>query len=61
MQVGDLIREKQHPEDGYAVIVHIGDLRAKEPYKVWCPYWQGVVAFEKKYVQEQCEVISASR
>jgi len=58
MQVSDLIREKQHPEDGYAVIVHIGDLRAKEPYKVFCPYWQGVVSFDKKYVQEQCEVVS---
>ena len=61
MQVGDLIREKEFPEDGCAVIVHVGDLRTKKPYKVFCPYWQAVIAFEKKYVQEQCEVVSASR
>ena len=61
MQVGDLIREKEFPEDEYGVIVYIGDLRTKKPYKVFCPYWQAVMAFEKKYVQEACEVINASR
>jgi len=61
MKIGDLIREKEFPEDSLGIIVHVGDLRTKKPYKVWCPYWQGIVAFEKKYVQEVCEVVSASR
>lgn len=62
MQVGDLIREKEFPEDSCGLVVAIGDLRTKKPYKVWCPYWNAVVAFEKKYIQEVCEVVSnASR
>ena len=61
MKVGDLIREEEFPEDECGVIVYVGDLRTKKPYKVFCPYWQAVIAFEKKYVHEQCEVISASR
>tara|TARA_R110000824_G_scaffold216002_2_gene402613 strand:- start:152 stop:361 length:210 start_codon:yes stop_codon:yes gene_type:complete len=62
MQIGDLIREKEFPEDSCGIIVHVGDLRTKKPYKIWCPYWSGIVAFEKKYVQEACEVFSnASR
>ena len=61
MQVGDLIREKEFPEDSSGIIVHVGDLRTKKPYKVYCPHSQGVLPFTKKYIQEQCEVISASR
>tara|TARA_R110000824_G_scaffold56294_1_gene154271 strand:- start:227 stop:484 length:258 start_codon:yes stop_codon:yes gene_type:complete len=61
VQAGDLIREKEFPEDSLGVVVHIGDMRTKKPYKVFCPYWGAVVAFAKEYVQEQCEVISASR
>ena len=62
MQVGDLIREKEFPEDSCGIIVHVGDLRTKKPYKIWGPCWQGIAAFEKKYVQEGCEgVSSASR
>ena len=60
MQVGDMIREKEFPEDSCGIIVHVGDLRTKKPYKVWCPYWGRVAAFEKKYVQEVCEVISSA-
>ena len=60
MQVGDLIREKEFPEDEPGVIVHIGDLRTKKPYKVFCPYWQAVMAFEKEYIHKTCEVINAS-
>jgi hypothetical protein len=58
MNVGDLIREKEFPEDSCGVIVHIGDLRTKKPYKVYCTYWSVPVAFSKKYIQEMCEVIS---
>tara|TARA_B100000809_G_C14632574_1_gene349145 strand:- start:153 stop:338 length:186 start_codon:yes stop_codon:yes gene_type:complete len=61
VQAGDLIREKEYPEDSLGVIVHVGDLRTKKPYKVFCPYWGGVVPLEKKYIEEQCEVISAAR
>jgi len=61
MKVGDLIREKQYPTDQYGIIVEIGDLRTKEPYKVYCPGHGKVVAFKKKYIQEDCEVISESR
>ena len=60
MQVGDLIREKEYPDDSCGVIVHIGDLRTKKPYKVWCPFWQGIMDFDKNYVQEVCEVVSSA-
>ena len=60
MHAGDLIREKEFPEDAPALIVQVGDLRTKKPYKVWCPFWQGIMAFEKKYVQEVCEVASSA-
>lgn len=60
MQVGDLIREKEFPEDSCGIIVYIGDLRTEKPYKIWCPYWQSIMAFEKKYVQETCEVFSSA-
>ena len=74
MKVGDLIREKQYPtaqsttarasharRAQYGIIVEIGDLRTKEPYKVYCPGHGKVVAFKKKYIQEDCEVINESR
>lgn len=58
MQVGDLIREKEFPEDSCGVIVHIGDLRTKKPYKVYCSAWGAIEAFDKEYIQERCEIIS---
>ncbi len=61
MKVGDLIREKQFPEDACGIIVEVGDLRKKEPYKVFCPAFGKTLAFGKKYNQEQCEVLSESR
>ena len=61
MKVGDLIREKALPADACGIIMEVGDLRRKKPYKVFCPVWGKVVAFEKKYIQEECEVISESR
>jgi hypothetical protein len=56
-----MIREKEFPEDSCGIIVHVGDLRTKKPYKVWCPHWGRVAAFDKKYIEEGCEVISANR
>ena len=35
--------------------------RTKEPYKVFCPAHGKVLAFGKKYIQEQCEAINESR
>ena len=62
MKVGDLIREKAFPEDACAIIVEVGDLRSKEPYKVYCPAYGGkIVAFGKKCIQEECEVICEGR
>ena len=61
MKVGDLIRDTRWPSDPAGIIVEVGDLRTKEPYKVFCPAWDDVVSFEKKYIQEQCEVVSESR
>ena len=58
MQVGDLIKEREFPEVG--LIVKIKDKRYKTPYGVLCPdgrfQW-----FTKAYVEEECEVVSASR
>lgn len=61
MKVGDLIREKAFPNDARAIIVEVGDLRKKKPYKVYCFAWGEILAFEKKYIQEECEVLSESR
>jgi len=61
VKVGDLIREKEFPEDACGLIVEVGDLRRKKPYKVFCFAWGSTVAFGKKYVQDGCEVISGSR
>ena len=61
MKVGDLIREKEFPEDSCGIIVHVGDLRTKKPYKVWCSYWEELMTFDRKYIEKDCEVVSASR
>jgi hypothetical protein len=60
MKVGDLIREKEFPQDACGIIVEVGDLRRKKPYKVFCSAWGELCSFEKKYIQEECEVISDS-
>ena len=64
MKVGDLIKKKDLM---YAVsvakcgiILEVGDLRKEKPYKVFCPTWRKVFFFEKKYIQQDCEVISAA-
>ena len=61
MKVGDLIREKKYNEGLPGIIVEVGDLRTKEPYKVYCPAWGKIMAFGKKYIQEECEVICEGR
>jgi len=61
MKVGDLIREKAYPTDACGVIVEIGDLRRKKPYKVFCCANGTTIAFAKKYIQQECEVISENR
>tara|TARA_B100000131_G_scaffold298341_1_gene317822 strand:+ start:385 stop:570 length:186 start_codon:yes stop_codon:yes gene_type:complete len=61
MKVGDLIRDKRWPNDPCGIITEVRDLRTKKPYTVWCPAWGESVRFEKKYIQEECEVISESR
>jgi hypothetical protein len=58
MKVGDLVRERGYPEVG--LIIKIGDRRRDMPYFILCPngntQW-----FNKKYVEEMCEVINESR
>ena len=58
MKVGDLIKEHEFPEIG--LIVKVGDRRRKTPYLVWCPNGK-FEWFEKKYIEEWCEVVSAGR
>jgi len=61
MKVGDLIRDKRWPEDGYAVIIEIGDRRKRNPYRLYC-FDNGMDAwFGKDYVEQECEVINESR
>ena len=60
MKVGDLIRDKRWPEDGWAIITEIKDRRKKNPYRLYCfdngeDNW-----FEKDYVEQECEVINES-
>jgi hypothetical protein len=58
MKVGDLIRDKRWPEDGYAVIISIGDKRTKNPYRVYCNDLGRIQDFPKDYVEQECEVIN---
>ena len=58
MQVGDLIKEREFPEVG--LIVEIKDDTCKTPYGIFCPN-NKVQWFTKAYVEEKCEIISASR
>jgi hypothetical protein len=60
-KVGDLIAEIGHEDIGYAVVVAINDRRKKEPYKVYCDYWKSVISLTKKYVEDECRVVSEGR
>jgi len=57
VKVGDLIKESEFPEVG--LIVTIKDRTCRTPYGVLCPDKQ-VQWFTKAYIEEKCEVISAS-
>ena len=54
MKVGDLIKEIDYPELG--IIIKFNDVK----YSVLCPNGK-IMYFSKKYIEEKCEVISASR
>ena len=58
MEVGDLIKEFEFPEVG--LIVKIKDHTCRTPYGVLCPDGQ-VQWFTAAYIEEKCEVLSASR
>ena len=58
MKVGDLIRDRRFPEDGYAIIVYIGDKRGKTPYKLYCINNENADWFAKNYVEKQCIVVN---
>ncbi len=61
MKVGDLIRDKRWPEDGYAIIVEIGDRRKRSPYRLYCSDTGVIAWFGKDYVEQECEVVNESR
>ena len=58
MQVGDLIKDRRWPDDGYGIIVFIGDKRTRNPYLVWCCDLGRFQEFPKDYIEEYCEVIN---
>ena len=60
MQVGDLIREIEYPDDSFGIIVASKDNTEGGVYLVLCPTGR-VERFQPEYVEEDCEVISASR
>lgn len=60
MQIGDLIREIEYPDDSLGLIIKIKDRRCRTPYGVLC-YSQRIEWFTKAYIEEKCEVVSASR
>ena len=58
MKVGDLIRDRRFPEDGYAIIIEIKDRRCRSPYKLYCTDTGNVDWFAKDYVEIACIVIN---
>jgi hypothetical protein len=58
MKVGDLVIKSEFPEVG--LIVKIKDRTCRTPYGVLCPN-KRMEWFTKAYIEEKCEVISASR
>lgn len=60
MQVGDLIRDRDYPDDCPGLIVNICDKRRRRPYMILCS--DGVCrSFPKLYVETDCEIISENR
>jgi len=60
MQVGDLIREIEYPDDSFGVIVACKDKTEDGAYLVLCPNGQ-VEQFQSPYIEEECEIVNASR
>ena len=60
MQVGDLIRETEYPDDSFGVIVASKNNTEEGVYLVLCPNGR-VEQFQPEYIEEECEVVSASR
>jgi len=58
MQVGDLLKEIEYPEVG--LLVKIKDDTCRTPYGILCPSGR-IEWFTKVYIEEKCEVFSASR
>jgi len=58
-KVGDLIRDKEHPEDGTAIIVEIRKGRL-QPYRLYCTINSRLDWFPAHYVEKSCEVINES-
>ena len=58
-QVGDLLCDKEFPNE-LGLLVKIGDLRTREPYRLLCPKGK-IRSFGRKYIENDCEVVSASR
>ena len=58
-QVGDLLCDKEFPNE-LGQLLKIGDLRTREPYLVLDPHGK-IVSFPRKYIENGCEVVSASR
>ena len=59
IQIGDLIRDIEYPDDSCALIVG-RDLKEGNVYLVLCPNGR-IERFQPEYIEEDCEVISASR
>ena len=60
MQVGDLIREIEYPDDSCGLIIARKDSAEGEVYLVLCPTGR-VEQFQPEYIEEDCEVVSENR
>jgi len=58
-KVGDLIREKEHPEYGRGLIIEVIDRRKRVPYRVLMAR-SGAHWLDKNYIECKCEVIVGS-
>jgi hypothetical protein len=59
MQVGDLIREIEYPNDCCALIIAHKDYTESGVYLVLC-YNGRIERFQPEYIEEDCEVISSA-
>ena len=59
MKVGDLVVDKEFPEEA-GLLLKIKDDTCKTPYGILCPSGK-VEWFTQAYIDEKCEVVSESR